>query len=99
GQVGPHHPELPEAVFWTAIQHFEGQREHMSDRQYRASFFQSGWQVYAEMARVQVLWRRNAAAGLDYAERGRARTLLEAAAAAPSARPLPVADVQQRLPH
>lgn len=91
-------PDLAEKDFTTAIQHFEEQRNGMSDRQYRASFFQDGWQVFAEMARVQVLWRKNAAAALDYAERGRARTLLEAAEGASSVQPLTVAEVQRRLP-
>ena len=68
--------ELAETDFSTAIRHFEDQRELMSDRQYRASFFQEGWQVFAEIwLGVQIVWHKNAAAGLDYAERGRARTL------------------------
>jgi CHAT domain-containing protein len=91
-------PELAETDFSTAIRHFEDQRELMSDRQYRTSFFQEGWQVFAELARVQVVWHKNAAAGLDNAERGRARTLLEAATGVPGVQPLTIATVQARLP-
>jgi CHAT domain-containing protein len=91
-------PQLAEKDFLTAIRHFEDQRELMSDRQYRTSFFQEGWQVFAELARLQVVWQKNDALGLDYAERGRARTLLEAASATPGVQPLTVAEVQRRLP-
>ena len=66
---------------------------------YRASFFQDGWQAFEEMARVQVIWRkRTLAAGLEYAERGRARTLLEASIGKEGAQPVAVSTVQERLP-
>jgi CHAT domain-containing protein len=50
------------------------------------------------MARVQVVSRKDAASGLDYAERGRARTLLEGATGMQAVEPLAAESVQHRLP-
>jgi len=95
--VAARQPRLAESDFATAIRHFESQRALMADRQYRASFFHEGWQAFAELARLQVVWHRNNALGLDFAERGRARTLLEAASGAADTQPLTASAVQRRL--
>ena len=89
---------LAETDLASAIQHFEAQRKEISARQYRASFFQDGWQAFAEMARVQTVLHNDARAALQYAERGRARTLLEASADTETAQPLSMDDVERSLP-
>jgi len=81
-----------------AIRHFESQRSRLTARQYRASFFQDGWLAFAQMSRVQHALDRTPSAALDYAERGRARTLLEAASNAEAAQPLDAEAVQRKLP-
>jgi CHAT domain-containing protein len=90
--------DLAEIDLASAIQHFEEQRNEISTRQYRASFFQDGWQAFAEMARVQTRLHKDAGAALQYAERGRARTLLEAAVNAEAAQPLAIGTIQRALP-
>jgi CHAT domain-containing protein len=70
----------------------------LTDRQYRASVFSAGWRAFVEMVRLQVVWRKNPIVALDYAERGRGRTLLEAAVNADAAEPLTAEVTQQRLP-
>ena len=90
--------DLAETDLTSAIEHFEGQRNEISTRQYRASFFQDGWRAFAEMARVQTALQKGAGAALEYAERGRARTLLEAAVNTETAQPLSIAAVQHALP-
>lgn len=89
--------DLAENDLREAIKHFEQQRSGFSARQYRASFFQDGWQSFAEMARLQAVLKKGDIAALDYAERGRARTLLEAAANTNAAQPLTASEVQRQL--
>ena len=90
--------DLAEEDLSAAIQHFETQRRALSTRQFRASFFQDGARAFAEMARVEIALGRSPAAALDYAERGRARTLLEAATNSEAAQPASAASVQAWLP-
>ena len=92
--------DLAEADLTVAIQHFEQQRSGLSTRQNRASFFQffqDRSQAFSEMARVQMALQTGAGRALDYAERGRARTLLEAANNTEAAQPLTASAVQGKL--
>jgi CHAT domain-containing protein/tetratricopeptide (TPR) repeat protein len=91
-------PDLAERDLVTAVGHFEQQRGGLANRQYRASLFGNGWQAFVEMVRLQVTWRQNPMGALDYAERGRARTLLESAANTETVEPLPVAAAQHQMP-
>ena len=81
-----------------AINQFETQRSRLTDRQLRMAAFRGGWSAYAEMVRFQAVVRHDAGAALDYAERGRARTLLEAVSNTVSVEPVPIAHVRQQLP-
>jgi CHAT domain-containing protein/tetratricopeptide (TPR) repeat protein len=90
--------DLAEADLTIALQHFEEQRNRMQDRQLRGSFFRDGWDAFAEMVGLQVVWRHDPAAALDYAERARARTLLEGIARTPRAEPTPLSTLQRSLP-
>lgn len=86
-----------ERDFGEAIRHFEVQRRYVKERQYRQTLFQNGWQAYAEMVRLQVA-SRNDQTALNYAERARARSLLEAVVRADDVESLPVAALRLRLP-
>jgi CHAT domain-containing protein len=98
-QAAAGRPELAENDLLTAIRQFEKQRGQLSDRQYKVSFFRDGWQAFADMVRLQLVMRKSPSVALEYAERGRARTLLEAVANSPTIEPLPVDAVRQRMPN
>ena len=51
------------------------------------------------MVKLQIVWRHNATAALEYAERGRARTLLEAMANVERIDPITVGSLREHLPH
>jgi CHAT domain-containing protein len=81
-----------------ALTYFDRERNRLFERRDRTRFFRRGWEAYAQMVRVQAVVRRNAMTALGYAERGRARTLLETVSNSRSIEPLDPASLQRQLP-
>jgi len=96
-QLARQRADLAEADFAAAIDRFEALREHVLERQDRVRLFRDGMSAYSEMVRLTVQNRQDPAAALDFAERARARTLLEALMG-PSAKPDPVAMLARQVP-
>jgi CHAT domain-containing protein/tetratricopeptide (TPR) repeat protein len=71
-------PDLAEQDFLDGIQEFEKQRSTLTAETLRVSYFDQPWDLFTEMIRLQAMTRGRPDAALGFAERGRARTLLEA---------------------
>jgi len=89
--------DLAEADFLAGIDEFEKQRASITDEALRVSYFDQPWDLFTEMVRLQTTIRRRPDVALSFAERGRARTLLEAIVRSSEAMPLDVAAIQARL--
>ena len=70
-------PMLAEADFESGIQMFERLRSALTTENLRTSYFEQPWDLFTEMIRLQAD-RHDPGKALMYAERARARTLLEA---------------------
>ncbi len=68
---------LAEADFLSGIETFEQLRSALTSDSLRTSYFEQPWDLFTEMIRLQAD-RREAGKALMFAERARARTLLEA---------------------
>ena len=89
--------DLAEADFREGMEEFEKQRASLSAEALRVSYFDQPWDLFSEMVRLQVKVRKRPDLALGFAERGRARTLLESVARSQTAVPLDVASLQRRL--
>ncbi len=94
--------EGAEADFRDGIAELEGQRRRVGERELRITFFDRAEGLFSELARLLVRRGRMAEA-FDLLERGRARELLDSAAASGAqnekpAEPLPVREIQRRMP-
>lgn len=67
-----------EADFLTGIEVFEQMRASLTTEALRSSYFEQPWDLFTEMIRFQAVRRNRQDRALAFAERGRARTLLEA---------------------
>jgi CHAT domain-containing protein/Flp pilus assembly protein TadD len=70
---------LAQRDFSAGIDLFEARRTAIADEALRSASFEQPWDLYSEMIRLQVSQRQTDAA-LSFAERGRARTLVDALA-------------------
>lgn len=91
-------PDLAEQDFLAGIEEFEAQRAALTAESLRASYFDQPWDLFREMISLQTTTRRRPDVALNFAERGRARTLLEAVARSDRAVPFDVRALQSRLP-
>lgn len=69
--------DLAEADLNEGIEFFEAQRAAVADEALRSASFEQPWDLYSEMIHLQAVTRRQPARALAFAERARARTLLE----------------------
>jgi len=91
-------PDLAEQDFLAGIEEFEAQRAALTGESLRTSYFDQPWDLFREMVNLQTTTRRRPDVALNFAERGRARTLLEAVARSDRAVPFDVRALQSRLP-
>jgi CHAT domain-containing protein len=90
-------PELAESDFIDGIREFERQRAELTAETSRVSYFDQPWDLFSEMVRLQARIRKQPDTALTFAERGRARTLLESVAGSDNAAPFDVAEVRRLL--
>jgi CHAT domain-containing protein len=96
-RLAAHQRTLAEADFLSGIQVFERMRSGLTSEALRTSYFEQPWDLFTEMIRLQADGR-DAGRALIYAERARARTLLEAVDQGADTAPLSPSDVQSALP-
>jgi len=89
--------DLAEADLAAGIEIFERRRAGIADEALRSASFEQPWDLYTEMIRL-TLTRGQSDRALSVAERGRARTLVEALAGDADAIPVDPATVYTRLP-
>ena len=90
--------DLAEADFTQGIDIFEAQRASVANDALRSASFERPWDLYTEMIRFQAVNRRRPERALAVAERGRARTLLEAVSPASGALPVDPVVARVNLP-
>lgn len=91
-------PDLAERDFLDGIEEFERQRATVNDDALRVSYFDQPWDLFSEMVRLQTTTRGRPDLALTFAERGRARTLLESVVGTAQAVPLDLQALQAGLP-
>jgi CHAT domain-containing protein len=89
--------ELAERDFSEGIQLFEHQRATITDEALRGASFEQPWDLYSEMIALQAVARKRPDLALEYAERGRARTLMETVARDDRFEPLSPVAMRNRL--
>lgn len=88
---------LAETDFLKGIHVFEEMRARLGSDSLRTSYFEQPWDLFTEMIRLQAD-RHDAMRALTFAERARARTLLEAVDARANAAVVDASGVQRVLP-
>jgi CHAT domain-containing protein/tetratricopeptide (TPR) repeat protein len=81
-QLAEGREDLAEADFSAGIEIFERQRAAVTNEALRSASFERPWDLFTEMIRFQAVNRRRPDLALAFAERARARTLLESLTAA-----------------
>ena len=90
-------PDLAEQDFLAGIRVFERMRTSISSDALRSSYFEQPWDLFTEMIRLQID-RHDAMRALRFAERARARTLLDALGAKSAIEPELPPDIGTALP-
>ena len=90
--------DLAEADFSAGIDVFEGQRASVANEALRSASFERPWDLFSEMIRFQAINRRRPDLALAFAERARARTLLEALSPASGTTPVDPMAARASLP-
>lgn len=90
--------DLAEADFSAGIDIFEGQRASVTNEALRSASFERPWDLFTEMIRFQAVNRGRPDLALAFAERARARTLLEALSPAGGAMPVDPMVARASLP-
>jgi CHAT domain-containing protein len=90
--------DLAESDLSAGIELFERQRAAVADEALRSASFEQPWDLYSEMIRLQAVSRRQPGRALTFAERARARTLLEALSPAGGTAPLDPGVARANLP-
>ncbi len=93
-----HRGDLAERDFESGIGVFERLRAGVTSSALRTSYFEQPWDLFSEMVRLHAD-RRDADAALLFAERARARTLLEAVEDRGDAQPGSPSAIQATLPN
>lgn len=97
-QLAAGREDLAEADFSAGIDVFEGQRASVTNEALRSASFERPWDLFTEMIRFQAVNRHRPDRALAFAERARARTLLEALSADGSMAPVDPAASRASLP-
>lgn len=90
--------DLAETDFAEGIDLFEDRRAAVADEALRSASFEQPWDLYSEMIRLQAVRLRRPDRALVFAERSRARTLLEAMSASAATMPADPAAARLQLP-
>jgi CHAT domain-containing protein len=90
--------ERAEGDFLKGIEVFERMRASQSTEALRSSYSEQPWDLFGEMIRLQAVRRLRAERALAFAERARARTLLEAISTQAAAAPVDPSSARQNLP-
>jgi CHAT domain-containing protein len=80
--LSAHHIEHAEAALAQGIDELERQRMELRSETLRRTYVDERWNLYRDMIDLQVRYRRRPDTALSFAERGRARTLLDRLATA-----------------
>ncbi len=93
--------DAAEADYRDGIVAFENEHQRVRDAELRTSHYDAAWEIFARMIALQVVHRGRPEVALAFAERARARTLLETAtrtSGADQSRQFSTAELQAALP-
>ena len=90
--------DAAESDYRRGIEIFEAQHAQLTSQRYRASHYDTAWDLFSQMVAFQATERRSPEVALAFAERGRARTLREAVSTTTPAPGLDLSRLQTLLP-